>query len=129
MIPSFSSWANYAYKRSTLVAYNLTEVTSLSTWWDDFPMLYTFLCDYLKNGKFSTLNSAYNRPILSTNRSLPLYTTTERREDTLVLVTDVLANTERILEVEVMLVDSITTEFCSTSITLVTSERFVFVVN
>ena len=45
------------------------------------------------------------------------------------LVMDVLANTERILEVEVMLVDSITTEFYSISITLVTSERCVSVIN
>ena len=45
------------------------------------------------------------------------------------LVMDVLANTERILEVEVMLVDSITTEFYSISITLVTSERCVSIIN
>ena len=45
------------------------------------------------------------------------------------LVMDVLANTERILEVEEMLVDSITTEFYSISITLVTSERCVPVIN
>ena len=65
--------------------------------------------------------------LLSVCRSLPLYTTTERREDTLVPVTDVLANTERIQEVEVMLVASITTEFYSISTTLVISERWTII--
>ena len=57
--------------------------------------------------------------------SLPHYTTTERREDTLVLDTVVLVSTELTLVAEVMPVDSITTESSSINTTLVTSERFV----
>ena len=57
------------------------------------------------------------------SRSLPLYTTTERREVTLVPVTVVLVNIELTPVVEEMQEASITIEFYSINITLVTSER------
>ena len=56
--------------------------------------------------------------------SQPHYTTTERREDTLVQVMVVLENTGRIQVVEVTLVDSIIIEFYSINTILVTSERY-----
>jgi hypothetical protein len=56
--------------------------------------------------------------------SQPHCITTERREDTLVQVMVALASIERIQAAEVMLVDSIITEFYSINTIQATSERY-----